>query len=461
MTSHTHADQTAPKQRLYFAAVARTWSLAWPVFLMNLVVIGMSTVDVVMVGRAGTEELAYLGIGRVMFWLAIVICSGLFTGVTVFTANADGAGEREKAGDIFRQGIAYTAVLALFWTPVLLFAGEAVLRALALPEALVAEGGDYIRFTAIGLPLQLYIVCCFLWLEGISRPRPGLIVMLATLPANAGLNWLLIYGNWGFPEMGASGAAIATTLAQGSGAVLIYAYLRGMHERELWGLAQLWPRDWRAAWRDGKALRHFGYAPGFATGMEFLGFNALNIMTGYLGVVVVSAYQVVFSLHAISFAAAMGFASATAVRVGNAMGRQDPAAVGFQVRLSAGMTILAMLPFTCAYLLAPEFFLSIFGAEPDVVVTSVMLLAIIAPFLIFDGLQYMLVYALRAAGDQVVASVLQVSSFLIVMGGGGALFTFARGMGAPGIAWGMVAGMVCAALLLWPRFMLVQRRLSK
>jgi MATE family multidrug resistance protein len=167
----------------------------------------------------------------------------------------------------------------------------------------------------------------------------------------------------------------------------------------------------------------------------------------------------VFSLHALSFAVAMGFASATAVRVGNAMGRKDPAAVGYQVRLSAGMTAAAMLPFVLVYLLIPEVPISVFGVDADVAKLTMVFIAIIAPFLIFDGLQYMLVFALRAAGDEIFASALQVGSFLIVMAGSGALFTFTLGLGAPGIGWGMAAGIACAAVLLGLRFLVVQRRL--
>lgn len=455
MTSPDQTEQNTPLRRPFWADVARTWALAWPVMLADLVVISISTIDVIMVGRSSTDELAYLGIGRTLTWMAIVICSGLLAGVTVFAARADGAGTHEEAGAVYRRGIVYTLVLGAICCTALLLGAEALLSALDLPEDLVAQGADYVRITAIGVPFQLFTMCSFLWLEGISRPRAGLVVMLMTLPLNASMNWLFIDGNMGAPALGASGAALATTLAQMIGAVLIYLYLRAMKDRAYWGLGLAW----RGSWRGGKSLRRFGYMPGFATGMEFLGFNALNIMTGYLGIAVVGAYQVVFSLHALSFAVAMGFASATSVRVGNAMGRKDPAAVVHQVRLSAGMTAVAILPFVLVYLLVPEVPISFFGVEADVAALTMVFIAIIAPFLIFDGLQYMLVFALRAAGDEVFASILQVGSFMIMMGGSGAFFTFVLGWGAPGIGWGMAAGIACAALLLGLRFLVIQRRL--
>lgn len=457
MTSHAQTEQNTPMQRSFGADIARTWSLAWPVFMVHLTFISISTIDVIMVGRSSTDELAYLGIGRVLYWMAITICAGLLTGVTVFTAKKDGAGTPEQAGAIFRQGAVYALVLAIIWTLVLVFVGEPLLRALSLPEALVREGADYIILTSIGLPFQLYLLASFLFLEGISRPRPGMVITLLTLPLNTAMNWLFIEGNLGAPALGASGAALATSLAQVISAALIFLYLRQMHDRSHWGLND---GKWKSAWREGVAMRRFGYAPGFATGMEFLGFNALNVMTGYLGVITISAYQVMFSLHAMSFAIAMGFASATAVRVGNAMGRKDFKSVGWQVKLSTLLTAAAMFPFVALYLSAPSLAVAPFGVDADVAILAAALLVIIAPFLILDGIQYMLVYALRAAGDEVFASVLQVGSFLFVMAGSGAIFTFALGFGAPGITYGMASGITCAALLLGLRFLFVQRKLS-
>lgn len=456
MTSPAQTEQSSPTPRSFWADALRTWSLAWPVFTVHLTFISISTIDVIMVGRSSTDELAYLGIGRVLYWMAITICAGLLTGLTVFTAKKDGAGTPGEAGAIFRQGIVYAGVLAGVWTVALLLGGEPLLRSLNLPEALVREGADYITLTAIGLPFQLFLLASFLFLEGISRPRPGMVITLLTLPVNTGLNWLFIEGNWGAPALGASGAALATSLAQIVSAGLIFYYLKNMRDRAHWGLDS---GSYKTAWRDGAAMRRFGYAPGFATGMEFLGFNALNIMTGYLGVITVSAYQVMFSLHALSFSIAMGFASATAVRVGNAMGRHDYKAVGWQVKLSSLLTIAAMTPFLTLYLAAPNLAVMPFGVDADVAKIATALLIIIAPFLIFDGLQYMLVYALRAAGDEFFASILQVGSFLIVMAGSGAIFTFTLGMGAPGIAYGMAAGIACAAVLLGLRFLVIQRRL--
>jgi len=446
------------QQRSFPAEVSRTWNLAWPVFMVHLTFIAVTTIDVIMVGRYSTAELAYLNIGRILYWMALTVCSGLLSGVTVFTARKDGAGEQQDAADIFRQGLVYAGVLAVIFTTVLLIAGEAILGAAQLPEDLVHEGGDYIVLSALGLPFQLASYCGFLFLEGISRPRPGMIITVLIMPLNVALNWLFIEGNMGAPEMGASGAALATSFAQIVSAGMMFLYLRGMHDSAKWGFDR---GSWKNAWTKGKALRRFGYAPGFATGMEFVGFNALNVMTGYLGLVTVSAFAVMFSLHAISFAIAMGFASATAVRVGNAMGRKDFKAVAKQVKLSALLTSCAMAPFAIVYLGATDLAIMPFGVAANVASAAAGMLILIAPFIILDGLQYMLVFALRAAGDEVVAAVLQVGSFLIVMAGSGGVLAFTFDLGADGIVYGLAAGIACAFVLLTLRFIVVNRRLLR
>ncbi|MEM6683596.1 MAG: MATE family efflux transporter, partial [Pseudomonadota bacterium] len=124
----------ATPQRSFWADAGRTWSLAWPVFLVHLTYIGISTIDVVMVGRYSTAELAYLNMGRVLNWFAIVVCSGLLSGVTVFTAKRDGAGEPEAAAGIFRQGVVYAGLLAVICCSILFSCGELALRLVRLPD---------------------------------------------------------------------------------------------------------------------------------------------------------------------------------------------------------------------------------------------------------------------------------------------------------------------------------------
>jgi len=443
----------------FWLDIKRLWELAWPVTLVHLVTIGISVTDVAMVSRYSVQELAYLGVARFIYWLGVVIAADLLIGMNVFPAREDGAGRQKACGDIYRQGALYALVLG-FAAMLLEFAlAEPILAAFGYEGEMVSQGADYLYITAIGIPYYLWMTASFLFMQGISRPRPGMLIMVAILPINVGLNALLIPGLFGLPAMGASGAALATILAQAVGAIAMFIYLRKMKDKPKFGLESLSIFPLVQTWKAGRALRRFGIAPGLAAGMEFSGWLVLNQVSGKFGVQPVAAMQVLISLHAISFAAVMGVASAASVRVGNAVGRKDADAVFRIVWRSMLLVILVMMPFIAVYIFADDYALLPFKLDMELAALTSFIVAVWAPFLIFDGLQFVLLFSLRAAGDEKWASVLQITSFMGVMAGGGLVTAFVFEQGFIGLIYGIAMGMVCAALLLSARFYIVLRHL--
>ncbi|MGD8326409.1 MAG: MATE family efflux transporter [Sphingomonadales bacterium] len=443
----------------FWLDIKRIWALAWPVTLVHLVTIGISVTDVAMVSRYSVQELAYLGVARFIYWLGVVIAADFLIGMNVFPAREDGAGRQKASGDIYRQGTLYALILGSSAMLLEFTLAEPLLAVFGYEEDMVSQGADYLYITAIGIPYYLWMTASFLFMQGISRPRPGMVIMVAILPINVGLNAIFIPGLFGLPAMGASGAALATILAQAVGAAAMFIYLRKMKDKARFGMESLSLFPLVKTWKAGRALRRFGIAPGLAAGMEFSGWLVLNQVSGKFGVEPVAAMQVLISLHAISFAAVMGVASAASVRVGNAIGRKDAPAVFRVVSRSMFLVVLVMLPFIGVYIFADEYALIPFKLGMDLAALASFIIAVWAPFLIFDGLQFVLLFSLRAAGDEKWASVLQITSFMGVMAGGGLLAAFVFEQGFIGLIYGIAMGMTCAALLLSVRFYLVLKHL--
>lgn len=443
----------------FWLDIKRIWELAWPVTLVHLVTVGISVTDVAMVSRYSVQELAYLGVARFIYWLGVVVAADLLIGMNVFPAREDGAGRQKACGDIYRQGTLYAWVLGLL-SMVLEFAlAKPILGAFGYEGEMVSQGADYLYITAIGIPYYLWMTASFLFMQGISNPRPGMIIMVAILPINVGLNAVLIPGLFGLPAMGASGAALATILAQAIGASAMFIYMRKMKDKARFGLESLSVFPLVKTWKAGRALRRFGFAPGLAAGMEFSGWLILNQVSGTFGIQPVAAMQVLISLHAISFAAVMGVASAASVRVGNAVGRKDVPAVFRVTWRSLVLVILVMCPFIGVYIFGDRYALIPFKLDQELAALTSFVIAIWAPFLIFDGLQFVLLFSLRAAGDEIWASALQITSFMGVMAGGGLLAAFVFDLGFIGLIYGIAMGMAAAALLLGIRLMIVLRQL--
>lgn len=447
---------SAPRDRESSSAeYKRLWALAWPVMLAHLSWIALNLIDIAMVGRAGTEPLAAMGIGRTLSWVSIVVPIGLMSGIAVFVSRAVGAGRLHQTAAILRQGIAYALVIGLIVLALLLPGAKTFLGLFGLDPALVDGGSAFVRVIALGVPATLVHTACFYFLEGLGRPGRGAPILLAGIPVNVALNWVFIYGNLGSPALGATGAAIGTAATQW---IMLGAFLFSvwrLPDRTLLGLGA--PGAWRGVWRSGQAMRRFGYAPGLAQGLELAGFSLLGLLSGRIGATEAAAYQVALGLHTFAFTVAIGLGSATSVRVGNAVGERNWAAITPRVRASLVMTtaLMGLAGLIFAFAAAP--LAAAFASDPRVVALAAAMLTIVAGFLIFDGIQYVLVFALRAAGDPIVASINSIVCYLLIMGAAAILMVEHWGWGAPGLAWAMVIGITSVALLQGARFLWLAR----
>jgi multidrug resistance protein, MATE family len=431
----------------------RLMALAWPVMLAHFQWLALNLIDTAMVGHYSTTELAYLGAARILNWSWFAISMGLISGVTVYVARADGAKTPLLCGAVLRQGMVYASLIALAGILFMLVLGEPLLRLADLPPDMAAGGGSFARIYALCYLPSLIATCGNYFLEGISRPRPVMIISLITLPINAAFNWLFIYGNAGLPPMGANGAAVGTVLAVLIGSVLTLAYLWGMADRARYGIGQ----SWQGAWRDGRELRAFGIVPGIASGMEMAGFAVLSALAATMGAVTAAAFQAIFSLHILSLTVTMGMTSATAVRVGNAVGAREPDEIARRGWLACAMAALSVGCIALIYLAVPGWSLHFFTSDQEMLDLAARMLVILAPFLIFDGAQFTLLFALRAAGDQVVAGWLQISGFCLTMSLVAWLLVHKFNAGPMALPIALAAGCVVAFILMALRWLSISR----
>lgn len=434
----------------------RLFALAWPVMLAHMSWILLNMIDLIMVGRSGAQELAYLAIGRSLAWVVIVVGIGLLAGVTVFVARAHGAGDNRACGNHLRQGMGLALVLGLAIQLLIWPLAGPFFALFDLEADLAVEGADYVQALTVGfLPLMLHSAC-FFFMEGISKPRAGMLIALAGMPVNVALNWLFIYGNLGVPAMGAEGAAWATTITEFLKLAAFLAYLSRFADAPLFGLTDFWKRPFgrslRQAWSEGTPARRFGYAPGLAAGLEVGGFSYLTLLSGQLGIVPAAAFQVVFGLHMFAFTATLGLGSAAAVRVSNAVGAGQIDRITRRTQIAALLAGVTMAVAGLCLLLLPQMLARAFTADDATVQLATAMMLVIAWFILFDSVQYVMLMALRAAGDQVITAINQVLCFGVVMAAAGYGLIYGAGMGAMGLPWALGIGMLAAAAVHSARF---------
>jgi len=337
--------------------------------------------------------------------------------------------------------------------------GAALLRGIGVAPLLIEPGARVVAVMALGYPFQMVLIAASFFLEGISRPRRVTVVNLSILPINALLAWALAGGQWGLPALGAVGAALATVIASALGAVAMVASAVTLPRGAERGVQRMDRAAWAPTLAGAWGLARFGTVPAIASGLELAGFAILIALSTRLGDATAHGFQIVFSAHNVTFALALGLGSAAGVRAGNAVGEGQAIAAVPRTLLAVGLAALAMGLCSLGLLLAPGPVVALFPALPQAHAVAIAMLAIWAPFILFDGMQVVLVYALRSLGDQVAAGINSIIAYFLVTGGIG-WWLVSAGWGAAALAWASAAGMLVAAMLHGARFAIVARRLQ-
>jgi multidrug resistance protein, MATE family len=428
--------------------VADLMRLAAPVIVARAGLITMAIVDTVMVGRFSVQELAYLSIGLAPVITLIVAMTGLVMGTLVVTAAAYGAGRPLQCGATWRRSLPFA--LAIGGVGALICAlGQPLLTALGQSPDLAAAGGRVALVIGLGLPAAIIFVTSSFFLEGIKRPLPGMAMMIAANILNVVLNWILIYGHLGFAPLGALGSAWATTGVRIFLAIGLVTYITCvMPERNAYGV-------WRPAgggWRSWRRQRRIGYAAGASLGVEAGAFSVLSIFAGWLGPLALGAYSIVLNLIAFAFMVAIGFGSATAVRVGIAHGRGDHAGAARAGWSGLVVNTLAMGAFALIMAIFPAALVAVYSQDPALAALTVPAVAVAAWVLMADGGQAVMANALRGRGETWITTACHVFSYLVVMVPLSWFLALPAGRGVIGLLEGIFIASILSLVLLGGRF---------
>ena len=424
--------------------------LAAPVTMARLGMIVLIMVDTAMTGHFSTSELAYYSLAQAVHMVCMLIGVGMLIGTAILCAQSVGAGEPRECGVIWRVSLLHALVLGCVFAA-LAQLGTWFYHQMGYDGGLADGAGGVVAVLNFGLPGLLIYSACILFLESLSRPGPGLIIMIAANIVNAGLNWLLIGGDM---AMGAEGAAWATTAVRWLIALAAVVYILRMRDARRFNIAGSMDH-WRAVSGN---LRRLGYPLGLAQGLEAAAFASLTLFAGYISGQAAAGFQIVMSMVGFCFMAAIGVGTATAVHVGMAIGRGDQR----QMMLSgwAGSFTIVVFMSAMAVVLStfPEPLGRIFTDDPALLAIVVPTLLVGAAILVCDGAQGVLMGALRGAGDVWVPTALHLCSFLAVMVPAAGWLALRAGLGTPGLMWGTFSGVTLAAVLLAARFHIISKR---
>lgn len=430
--------------------------LALPIALAQFGLTLLGLVDVAVLGHVSTADLGGASIGRSIGFAGLGLGIGAAAALEPLAAQAIGANEPHVA---WRAFVATTIACVLIWVPcsILSIASTWLLVPIGVDAELVGPCRAFLVAQTPGLLLFAFFLAAKTFLQAHKRTWPALLAAIVANVINVVVCNALVRGEiplgslgripLGIPSLGAFGAGLASTISSLVLVGVVLVVIVPMRPRT--------KADAASQVSVGKVLR-LGTPIGFQLLAEIGVFSVVAVLAGRLGKVAVSAHQIAIGLASFTFMGVLGISGATAVRVGHAVGeRRSPRHAGL---LGIGMGAAFMACSSAMFLLMPRPLIALFTDDPAIMDLGVKLLGIAALFQLFDGVQGVAAGALRGTGDVRFAFAANVAAHWFLGFPLALVLGFGLDLGAPGLWWGLLCGLVVvAALLLW-RFLKVSKR---
>jgi MATE family multidrug resistance protein len=435
--------------------------LATPMAAQQLGQIAMMTTDLAFIGRLGGEALAAAALAGTVYFVAFTVGMGLMSAVAPLAAQAYGAGDARQVRRALRSGMWAGLLIAL---PIMAFPlrGEQILLGLGQEGGPAHLAQDYLFGLALGVAPALWFIAIRGFMGAVNRPEPVLWITLAAIPANALLVWLLMFGEFGAPNLGIFVVGLASSI------VNFGTFIAG-----LWFATRRPPfvdyrvltRFWRIDWNLMRQLVVIGAPISVAFLLEYGMFSAAALLMGRLSTTALAAHQIALQVIAILFMVPFGISLAATVRVGYAVGRGDPSgvrragliAMAMGIAFSTLMTIVVLL---LRFGIARLFLGEDIGDANATIALAAELLLIGGTFFVTDGLQTIAAGALRGLSDTSVPLLFATISYWLVGFCTAYALAFHTSLGPAGVWIGLSLGTLVYASLLVLRFRLLANRLD-
>lgn len=425
-------------------------TLALPVVIAELGWMAMGVVDTLMVGRLSPEAIGAVGIGSSLFTGVVIFGMGLLLGLDTLVSHAYGAGRLDECHKWLLHGIALSLVASIPVIGILVTITLLLPRWGLAPSVLVLAQPYLAVLTWSAFPLLIYATFRR-YLQGMGVVRPVMIALVMANITNAVMNWILIYGHLGAPAMGTRGSAWATVVARiaMAGYLLAVIIIRERQRRP-----GLFETPLRLEAKRMHRLIALGFPAAAQITLEVGGFAAATALAGRLAPIALASHQIALNIAACAFMVPLGLSSAGAVRVGQAIGRQDIAGATRAGWTALLFGVIFMSVTALMFVLAPRVLIGAFTRDEGVLRIGASLLLVAAVFQLFDGLQGVATGVLRGLGDTRTAMLWNLVGHWFIGLPFGYVLCFVVGLGVIGLWWGLSAGLtICgvALLVVWTR----------
>lgn len=413
--------------------------LSIPAVMMRLGIMMLGITDTAMVGHYATEHLAWLNLANqsiIMF--VLVVGLGLVSGVIIMAATAFGQDDYEQCGRVWRRSLPFALIAGVIMTAIC-FPAEYWLLLLGQSAEKAEQSGSLIRILSYGIIGHLLFACSTMFLEGVKRPEVGFKMMVGANIVNITINYALIFGNWGMPELGAEGSAWASTGVRWCMALMAIGYIWYAPSTKIFKV-RLPNTD---SWQSWKEQRHIGYASGISLAAEVAAFSALAVFAGWIGTIALAAHGIILQLLTLPAMIAIGIGVASSVRVGIAFSRRDRLDVLIGGWTGVCVCLVPVMLFSFVIFYGGAWAISAFTDDTAIFAVILPLLLLLSVTIIFDAMQMVLSFTIRGMREKWWPTAIQAFSYMGVMLPLCYYLAIEKDFGL----WGLVLGTLIASIL--------------
>jgi MATE family multidrug resistance protein len=432
----------------YIPFYKRNLRLAIPVVISQIGQVSVSLIDNMMVGHVGTIELAAASFANNVFMIGMFFGMGITFGITPLIGNSFGNGKMNEVVVWLKNGI-FTHFAAAFGLSLIMFGIYFLLPFMGQTPAVTELAKPYFLLLCLSyIPFMLFF-SFKQFFEGIGNTKIAMHITITANVINVVFNYLLIYGKFGFPEMGLNGAGVGTLISRIAMPLLFLVYIV-----KIPGLKSYFVLAHQQSFNRQKiiSLLKIGIPIAFQIIVEVIAFSIGAIMMGWLGEVPLAAHQVAIGLASFTYMISLGISQANTIRVSHQMGVKDYKALKMAAFASTQLVLVFMSSMGILFIFTRNYLPFLFTIDPEVIKIASGLLIIGAIFQVFDGLQVVMLSTLRGMADVRLPMFIAFFAYMIVGIPASYLLAFKLNMGPQGIWYGYLLGLGIAGILFYLRF---------
>lgn len=439
----------------YTSEFKYNFKLAYPVIIGHLGHMLVGLADNVMVGRLGAAPLAAVSLGNSFVFVAFALGIGFSLAITPLIAEADGEKNVIRGRLFFKHGLILCLILGIFMFLLLVFSAP-LLKYMDQPPEVVELAVPYLYIVALSMIPLMIFQAYKQFTDGLSETKYGMQATLISNVVNVVLNFVLIYGFWIFPRLEVNGAALGTLFSRFAmlGFMLVIAYSTPKFLPYFKKFREIKIR---------KAVFHKIINLGFPSAMQMLFevgiFTASIWLAGTLGTIDQAANQIALNLASMTFMIAVGLGATATIRVGNQKGKRnfiDLRRISFSVFLQI---FLIESVFAILFFAFRNYFPMIYIDDAEVIGVAASLLLIAGLFQLSDGIQVVVLGALRGMQDVKIPTYITFVAYWVIGLPISVILGKYLGFGSQGIWIGLLAGLTASAVFLFIRFNYLSQKL--